>query len=154
MQYSLHNEWYWDLISKVREERVSGIAILDKWASLSRHLRKVFPARSVARVTTWAREVGESRGNARKVNVTGRNARELEEAVHLRIVWIPSQHLVGSYGNVWAQTVAQSDLGLNRSLWLLCEQWKAQGSERPQGSSTTLLLQSMGETWHSTRMRC
>lgn len=49
-------------LSKVREERVSGIAILDKWASLSRHLRKVFPARSVARVMTLGQgSVGESR---------------------------------------------------------------------------------------------
>lgn len=49
--------------SKIREERVSGIAILDKWASLSRHLNeKVFPVRGLARAMSLGQEsVGEIR---------------------------------------------------------------------------------------------
>ena len=51
-------------LSKIREERVSGIVILDKWASLSRHLneKKVFPVRGLARAMTLGQEsVGEIR---------------------------------------------------------------------------------------------
>lgn len=49
-------------LSKIREERVSGIAILDKWASLPRHLRKVFLVRGLARGMTLGQEsVGEIR---------------------------------------------------------------------------------------------